>query len=331
VKLSGQAISTAGELSLSQTTVTFANQKVGTVSTAQVVYLTDLDTANGSSSLYSSSPSLIQINSILLGGADASDFTETQTCGGDLGFTIQGRTYCMISVAFAPGANSFGSRMATVTITPAKGSPLVITLKGNAYGSPASLTAPVPGTVLSGSSEKFSWASTTGATGYALILGTTAGASNVYSSGEITTTSAEPTSLPTNGKPIYATVITYYDAVQVSCSYTFAAATAAALISPDPDGTLKSSQQTFAWTEGVGATSYALELGSTGRGSSNLYNSGPRTSTSATVPELPANSATVYVRLITNFKDSSVFQDYTFGAETPLAHTTTIPRATGLE
>src|SRR6202021_774996 len=156
VKLSGKAISAAQELALSQSTVTFANQEVGTVSAGQVVYLTDLDTANASTNTYSDLPSRIQINSIALGGANASDFTETQTCGGDLGFTILGRTYCEITVAFAPGAASFGPRTATVSITPAQGSALVITLKGNAYGSPAVLTAPTPGRVLTGPKVTFS-------------------------------------------------------------------------------------------------------------------------------------------------------------------------------
>ena len=301
VKLSGKAISAAQELALSQSTVTFANQEVGTVSAGQVVDLTDLDTANASTNTYSDLPSRIQINSIALGGANASDFTETQTCGGDLGFTILGRTYCEITVAFAPGAASFGPRTATVSITPAQGSALVITLKGNAYGSPAVLTAPTPGRVLTGPKVTFSWAAATGATGYTLRLGTTPGANNLYASGEITTTSATPTSLPTNGETIYATLFTFYDTVQVSNGYTFTAATQAAVTSPVPGGTLSSLNQAFAWTAGVGATSYSMWLGTTGRGSSNLYTSGPRTTTAVTVPGLPANGETVCVRLITNF------------------------------
>lgn len=324
VKLSGQAISAAQELSLSQTTVSFPNQKAGTAGTAQVVYLTDLDTANGISN--GSSPSLIQINSIVLGGANASDFSETQTCGGNLGFTMQGRTYCKITVGFAPGTSSFGARTATVTITPAKGAPLGITLNGNSYGAPASLTAPARGSVLTGSSVNFTWGATTGATGYALDLGSAAGTSDLFSSGEITSTSADVTGLPTSGKPVYGTLITYYGTAQVSNTYTFTEATAAVIVNPVPGGLLKSSQQTFSWSQGVGATSYALQVGNKGSGSSNLYNSIIRASTSATVPVLPPDGGTVYVRLITNFEGSTVYRDYTFEAMTPMGHTTNISR-----
>ena len=130
VKLSGTAVSVAQELSLSQTTVSFASQMVGTVSNPQAVYLTDL----GSSS------SRIQIQSISLGGTNASDFTETQTCGGSLGFAITGRASCTISVAFTPKLSSVGARTATVKITPAQGSPLTITLNGTGLALPITLS-----------------------------------------------------------------------------------------------------------------------------------------------------------------------------------------------
>lgn len=312
VQLSGKAISASQELSLSQATVTFANQKAGTASPAQVVYLTDLGAASNSNS-----PSQVQINSIVLGGTDASDFTETQVCGGNLGFTMRGRTDCEISIAFAPGANSFGARTAAVTITPAKGAAMVITLKGNAYGPAAALAAPKPGTVLAGPDVTFSWGSEAGATGYALHLGTAAGGANLYSSGEITATSAEPTDLPTTGGAVYATLITYYGAVAVSNSYKFTEAAAAALTTPTAGGTLGSPNQTFRWTSGVGATSYFLELGSHGPGSSDLYFSGNSTSTSIAVLGLPASGGTVYVRLTTNFHGASVSRDYTFAAAPP--------------
>ncbi|HEY6446185.1 MAG TPA: choice-of-anchor D domain-containing protein [Acidobacteriaceae bacterium] len=316
VRLSGKAISASQELALSQATVTFASQKAGTVSAGQVVYLTDLGAGSNSGS-----PSRIQINSIVLAGANASDFSETQMCGGNLGFTIEGRTDCEITVAFAPGANSFEARTATVTITPAKGPALVITLKGNAYGPPAALAAPKPGSVLAGPDVAFSWAPETGATGYALHLGSVAGASDLYSSGTITAASAEPTTLPTTGQAIYATLITYYGTVAVTNSCKFTEATASSLIQPTAGGTLASPTQFFAWTSGVGATSWSLQLGSEGPGSSDLYTSGNRTSTSVTVPGLPATGTTIDARLTTGFHGASVFRDYTFAAAPPRLRT----------
>jgi hypothetical protein len=223
VKLSGTAISVAQELSLSQTAVSFGNRNVGTASAPQVVYLTDLDSANqGTSS--TSQPSLIQINSIRLGGANASDFTETQTCGGSLGFTMKGRTDCIITVGFSPGAKSYGSRTATVTITPAQGSPLVITLTGGGVGQPASLTSPRSGTTLVGSTVVFKWASTAGATGYSLWLGSGGqGSDNLYKSAVLTGTSISVSGLPVNGETIYARLITSFNGVLTHVDYTYKA------------------------------------------------------------------------------------------------------------
>ncbi len=126
IKLAGTAISTAQQLALSQTSVSFPAQQAGTTGAPQVVYLTDL----GSSGTGQGSAPRVQINSIKLGGADAADFTESENCGGSLGFTIAGRQGCMITVAFAPGSSATGTLTAGVTITPAQGSPLVIQLVG---------------------------------------------------------------------------------------------------------------------------------------------------------------------------------------------------------
>ena len=138
VPLSGTAISVAQQLGLSQTSVSFGSYAVGTTSPQQVVYLVDL---GSSSPTQYASPSRVQINSIKLGGANASDFVEADNCGGALGFTISGRSNCEIAVSFAPGASSLGVRTASVTITPAQGPPLVIQLIGNGAATTTGPTA----------------------------------------------------------------------------------------------------------------------------------------------------------------------------------------------
>jgi hypothetical protein len=125
VALSGTVVSVAQELSLSQTSVSFGKQAVSSASAPQLVYLTGLEDLGSST----------QINSIKLGGVNAGDFVETQDCGGSLGFSIDGRQSCTISVAFAPRAHSTGTRTASVTITPAVGAPLVIQLIGTGAAS----------------------------------------------------------------------------------------------------------------------------------------------------------------------------------------------------
>jgi hypothetical protein len=59
---------------------------------------------------------------------------------------------------------------------------------------------------------------------------------------------------------------------------------------------------------------YYLSIGSTGVGSSNLYNSGWRNETSQAVTGLPTNGETLYVRLSTDFGGTVVHNDYTYTA-----------------
>jgi hypothetical protein len=53
-------------------------------------------------------------------------------------------------------------------------------------------------------------------------------------------------------------------------------------------------------------------VGSTGVGSSNIYNSGWRDVTSWEATGLPTNGEALYVRLSTNFGGTVVHNDYTF-------------------
>ena len=81
----------------------------------------------------------------MLGGANPSDFVETQSCGGTLGFTLLGRTVCEITVVFAPGPGVVGTRSASVTITPLTGAPLVVQMVGQAKAaSPIASLTPSP-------------------------------------------------------------------------------------------------------------------------------------------------------------------------------------------
>jgi len=195
----------------------------------------------------------------------------------------------------------------------------------------AALTSPTAGSVLSGSTVTFTWTSSSGAAGYNFNLGSTAGANDLYASGEITATSATASGLPTNGETIYATLYTDYGSVVLSPAYsnayTFTAVTVAALVSPTPGlGTvLGVSNVTFTWTSGTGVTAYQLNVGTTGVGSSNVYVSGHITATSATVPNIPANVATVYVRLWYEIDETWQSIDYTYSATQSTAPVLTTP------
>jgi len=118
VSLSGTGL--APLVSLSASSVTFGNQQVGTVSTAQNVTLTN------------SGNSALAITSITAAG----DFAQTNNCGS----SVAAGANCSIAITFAPSA--LGLRIGSVTITDnSSGSPQSISLQGTGVAPFVSLSA----------------------------------------------------------------------------------------------------------------------------------------------------------------------------------------------
>jgi hypothetical protein len=176
----------------------------------------------------------------------------------------------------------------------------------------AALTSPTPG-LLNSPTITFNWSAGTGATSYALRLGAAVGGNSYYASGAITATSATVSGLPTNGSSIYARLTTFFGSTQVYTDYVYTAPTKAALTSPTPGSVLTGATETFNWSAGVGATAYALRLGTT-VGGNDIFASGAITTTSATRNNLPTNGSTIYARLTTFFGSTQVYTDYVYTA-----------------
>jgi uncharacterized repeat protein (TIGR03803 family) len=243
-----------------------------------------------------------------------------------------------------------GEKASTVTSLTVSGLPIngetiyirLVTYKGSSstfttYTYTASsggiLTTPAPGSTLGGSSTTFSWTAGTGATGYALWIGSSAtDADNLYYSGEQapTVTSLTVNGLPMNGETIYVRLITYYASSSAFTTYTYTAAVAGILTTPTPGSTLAGPRVTFSWSAGTNATGYALWIGSTPTNADNLYYSGEKASTvtSLTVSGLPLNGETIYVRLITYYGAASSFNSYTYTTPTAGILTTPTPGST---
>jgi hypothetical protein len=195
----------------------------------------------------------------------------------------------------------------------------------------AALTTPAPGSTLGSPNVTFSWTPATGTevSGYRLYLGSTGvGSNNLYSSTLLTGTSFSALALPTNGETIYARLITSFNGTLSYSDYTYRADTKAEITSPAPGGLLPGRTVTFAWSSAVGATGYELWLGSTGVGSSNLYNSLNQKTTSITVASLPSNGEKIYARMLTDFNGSWTSIDYTFTSVTQSAMTSPTPGST---
>ncbi len=103
-----------------------------------------------------------------------------------------------------------------------------------------------------------------------------------------------------------------YTSATGTTSVTVANAAPATMISPTPGSQLTSASTTFTWSAGSGgAITYSVWIG-TSVGALNLGAIGPQSGTSGTVT-LPANGATIYVRLWTTIDGGTQFHnDYTY-------------------
>jgi hypothetical protein len=122
---------TQSGVTLTPSSVSFGNQNTGTTSAAQALKLTN------------NSAAAVNISSVTVNGTNASDFTQTNTCGSSLAVNAS----CTVNVTFKPGAA--GSRSATLTITDnAVNSPQSATLTGTGV-------TPTPGLNLNPTSVTF--------------------------------------------------------------------------------------------------------------------------------------------------------------------------------
>ena len=242
--------------------------------------------------------------------------------------TLAAGAFCELQVIFTPteGGSIAGSIVLTDNnlnaVSPAYATQTV-QLSGTGKASPAVLTAPTPGSVLTGSAVNFSWTAGTGNSQYALTLGTTGvGSSDVYSSGDITPTSAAVTNIPTFGQKIYATLSSYSNGIWQSNNYTYTesgAPVAAQLLSPVPGSQFGSASITFTWSAGGGITNYWLNLGtaSSGANAKNILSTGSVTVLTKTVTGLPTNGEAIYATLYSQISGAWQPTVYTFYATGP--------------
>ena len=143
----------------------------------------------------------------------------------------------------------------------------------------------------------FSWNNGQGPTEYELYLGTKgAGTANLYNSGETTATQATNVSIPSGGVTVWATLrqkingvwqtAPYINGAWQTTPYTFTEPGTeqnATLTTTPPPGAptiqLTSPSTTFYWNNGYGPSEYLLNVGTTGKGSSDLYKGSAATNT----------------------------------------------------
>lgn len=119
----GQEGISGPSISLSASNFSFGSIQTGSASQPQALTLT----SNGGQAL--------SINSISIGGADSSQFVETDTCQAPS--VLQPNKFCSVSITFQPTSTGVGSQQATLSIIDnAPGSPQSVMLTGTGVAPP---------------------------------------------------------------------------------------------------------------------------------------------------------------------------------------------------
>ena len=181
---------------------------------------------------------------------------------------------------------------------------------------PGVITSPTNGSILTGSSEQFTWTAGSG-TQFWLTAGNSQGGNNYYNSGplgDVTTTTV--TGLPTDGSQVYVTLFSYVNGQWVYNEYQYTAYSQAAGIlaviqSPANMTTIYGPQETFTWSGGRNAQGYWLDIGDS-PGGNDIFQSGPLTTNtlSAMVSGLPANGEQIYGTLWTEIAGQWYYNSY---------------------
>lgn len=170
-------------------------------------------------------------------------------------------------------------------------------LRASTSGALTTMVSPTPGSTL-GDSATFTWTDT-GATSYALWVGSSLGTYNIYSN-VLSTTSTTVATLPVDGSTVYVRLFDKIGGVWSHNDYTYTAtsATTPALTSPAAGTTFSGNSATFSWSAGSPtAAEYGLWVGST-PGSYDVWaRSTLGTATTVTAAGLPLDGRDLYVRL----------------------------------
>jgi hypothetical protein len=122
---------------------------------------------------------------------------------------------------------------------------------------------------------------------------------------------------------VFATLKQQISGTWQSTSYTLTEPGTPTLATLIPSSGTLSASETFVWSNGAGPASYVLWLGTTGPGSSDLFNSHETKATLATV-SIPSNGVTVFATLKQLISGTWQQTAYTFtepGTATPAALT----------
>jgi hypothetical protein len=180
----------------------------------------------------------------------------------------------------------------------------------------AQMLSPVNGSTNGSTSVTFTWDAGLGASQYALWVGSALSGHDLYSLLEGISL-ADTLSLPATDGMIFVRLWSlingnwdYYD-----YSYAMPSPGKAQMLSPANFSTNSSTAVTFTWSGGVGASQYALWLGSAANGH-DLYAQSEGTNLSRTIT-VPSNGLVYYARLWSLINGEWRYNDYNYTAPPP--------------
>lgn len=211
------AVTTTGSLVASANALSFGTVTVGQTSSATVT-------------LKNETTDSVQISSVSVTGPFSVPGQSSMPV------TVAGGGTYTVSVQFSPTTAGAATGTLALTSNSSSATP-TINLSGTgaaqAANAPGAMVSPAPGSVLSSSSQTFTWSAGSGVTGYQLWVGTTGvGSQNVgaYTEGAATgsTVSASVTGLPTQGATLYVRLLSEIQGSWQSADYTYTEASAIA-------------------------------------------------------------------------------------------------------
>ena len=193
-------------------------------------------------------------------------------------------------------------------------------------GSMVSMTAPTPGSTLSGASTVFTWAQNgASVTAWWLYVGSTQGASDLHDSGNLgaaLTTTVH--GLPTDGRQIHVRLWYQVGGVWQVEDFLYTADTMVGgpvnMTSPSPGSTLTAASATFTWDpNGASVSEWWFYLGSS-QGAFDIHDSGTLgASLSTTVNGIPTDGRALHARLWYRVSGDWQFRDFQYTAHAGVA------------
>jgi len=255
-------------------------------------------------------PAITSANATTFGEGSAGSFTVTATGFPAATFSETGALPSGVtlstsgSLSGTPAIGTAGNYPITITasngVSPNATQGFTLTVSTGA----AVMISPTPGTILTGTTQTFTWTTGTGVQYYCLYVGTTPLAHDIYDTGEVkATTSATVTGIPAGGATLYVTLFSYFSGSSTpkeyfAYTYTESGAPAPAVMtSPTNGSTLTGDSQLFTWSSGAGVTKYLLYIG-TAPATHDVYDATiPEYTLSANVTGIPTGGGTLYVSL----------------------------------